>query len=169
MSKYNRFITNFLIKNNNLNIHKILHNIYHKECNIIYSNIFRFNQYLSVNLVLDIPKSTDIALIDEKNLSHNYFLIEEKKNNEIKKSKKINLKIESADCPGLIHETIQHIELLDGKIDLIKSEIKDAPFNGGVYFSLNSKFNISSNISKKMIDNNFLYMRNKYDCEIKLE
>ena len=38
---------------------------------VVNSNIFKFNEYLSVNLVLEIPKSTDIGLLKKYSFQNN--------------------------------------------------------------------------------------------------
>ena len=70
----NKYITNFLFKNNNIQIYKVFRNIYHQNCNVINSNIFKFNEYLSVNLVLEIPKSTDIGLLKKYSFQNNQII-----------------------------------------------------------------------------------------------
>ena len=52
---YKRYSTGFLLKNNNKHLYNLLNYMYDKEANIIYSNIYQFRNFLSINMEVDIP------------------------------------------------------------------------------------------------------------------
>ena len=184
---YTSYTTNFILKNNNRHLYKLLNDIYLIESNIINSHIFKFNNFISVNLELDIPNN-EIRNFNKSinNKYKNFYTTSLSKNfnntKEIYENKnKLNLNIDCSDNTGIIKDTICQIIKLNGNIININSFTRPGPFNGYPYFNLNAEIEIPNtlidhinNIDNKLNSDYKKYIelelfdniKNKYGCDI---
>ena len=188
---YTSYTTSFIIKNNNRLLYKLLNDIYLKESNIINSNIFKFNNFISINLQLDIPNN-EIQEFNKninykyKNLLNTSLSKDFNNTKEIyKNKKKFSLNIKCSDSPGIIKDTICQIIKLNGDIININSYIEPGPFNGYPYFNLKANIEIpdieipyieisDSFINEVKYENKFVELeifnniKEKYGCDVNL-